>query len=403
MSSLKLKSQVFILVLGLYLVSTGVSYAVFKSIGVGTPRLVSPLVGDKLDSRRLKVDISAPKTEECPINGAKFSKAEREIWETRRPMGVMIENHQEARPQSGLSRADVVYEAVAEGGITRFLGIFFCGASAEEVQVGPVRSARTYFLDWISEYGEYPLYVHVGGANCNRETGSGCANGAKADALGQIGNYGWAGYNDMNQYSIPFPTFWRDYERLGHPVATEHTMYSTTDKLWGFAAKKRGLTATDESGIAWDKKFVEWNFKDDAGVNERGNSGLTVGFWEGYVDYIAEWKYDSSTNNYRRLNGGVEHKDLNTEEQLTSKNVVVAFTKESRANDGYDNNVHLIYATKGTGKALVFMDGKVTEGTWVKKDRLSRTKFLDNKGAEIKFNRGVIWIEIVPTGAKIEY
>src|SRR3990167_11164393 len=356
----------------IYVASSLVSYILFSSFapggGVITPVSIPKIGKDE----RVAFDESLPKTEECPINGAKYSKPQRQWWEKHRPMGVMIENHQEARPQSGLSRADVVYEAVAEGGITRFLGIFFCGASAEEVQVGQVRSARTYFLDWISEYGEYPLYVHVVGANCNRETGSGCANGAKADALGQIGNYGWAGYNDMNQYSIPFPTFWRDYERLGHPVATEHTMYSTTDKLWGFAAKKRGLTATDESGIAWDKKFVEWNFKDDAGVNERGNSGLTVGFWEGYVDYIAEWKYDSSTNNYRRLNGGVEHKDLNTEEQLTSKNVVVAFTKESRANDGYDNNVHLIYATKGTGKALVFMDGKVTEGTWVKKDRLSR-------------------------------
>ncbi len=398
-----MKTKLIIACIGIYLVSTGTSYALFKTSNNGSAQLATPLTGDKLEKRRSKVDTNAPMTEECPLNGAKYTKTEKDIWDTRRPLGVMIENHQEARPQSGISKADVVYEAVAEGGITRFLAIFYCGASSEEVQVGPVRSARTYFLDWISEYGDYPLYTHVGGANCNRETGSGCQGGAKADALGQITTYGWANYNDMNQYSIPFPTFWRDYERLGHPVATEHTMYSTTDKLWEYAGKKRKLAATDENGNRWDKKFVKWLFKDEAAEADRGDKGLTIKFWAGYGDYFVTWEYDKANNVYKRSNGGAIHKDLDYDTQLVSKNVILQFSKESRANDGYDNNVHLIYANKGSGKALVFQDGKVSEGTWNKKDRTDRTKFLDSKGKEVKFDRGTIWIENVPVGAEVIY
>ena len=152
---------------------------------------------------KLVFDDSLPKTEPCPINGEKYSTQQREWWENHRPLGVMIENHENARPQSGINAADITYEIVAEGGITRTLNIYYCQAPA---QVGPVRSARTYFLDYMSEYGDSPLYAHVGGANTP----------GPADALGQISEYGWGGYNDLNQFSIGFPTFWRDYNRLGH-------------------------------------------------------------------------------------------------------------------------------------------------------------------------------------------
>src|SRR5438105_14884108 len=148
-----------------------------------------------------------------------LTKSQKALWEKRRPLGVMIENHTEARPQSGLSSADVVYEAVAEGGITRFMGVYYCKDSIK--YVGPVRSARVYYIDLLSEYGSYPLYTHVGGANCNKTTGSGCENGAPADALGKLEDLGWFGYNDLN--FIPFPVMWRDYERLPN-VATEHTV-----------------------------------------------------------------------------------------------------------------------------------------------------------------------------------
>jgi hypothetical protein len=95
--------------------------------------------------------------------------------------------------------------------------------------------------------------------------------------------------------------------------------------------------------------------------------------------------------------------DLNWDEQITAKVIAVAMMTESRANDGYDNNLHLLYGTKGTGKAYVFQDGEVTEGTWSKKTRTDRTLFYDKSGGQIEFNRGQIWIEILPLGQKVEY
>jgi len=289
----------------LYFASTGVAYAAFRYLGqemeIGP---ISPLP-EALEGGGLRVDLSQPKTEECPLNGGMFTKDEKKIWEKRRPLTVMIENHAEARPQSGLSRADVVYEAVAEGGITRFLAVFYCGASAQDIIVGPVRSARTYFLDFASEYGDYPLYAHVGGANVP----------GPANALGQIGEYGWLRKgNDLNQFSLGFPTFWRDYERIGHPVATEHTMYSTTDRLWE-VAHKRELDAQDDEGKKWDENFEKWPFKKEAKPEERGEvTKIGFDFWGGYSEYSVSWQYDREANLYRRFNDSQPHKDLNNDE-----------------------------------------------------------------------------------------
>jgi hypothetical protein len=123
-------------------------------------------------------DASLPKTESCPINGVKYSTQQRDWWQKHRPLGVMIENHEDSRPQSGLSFADTVYEAVAEGGITRFLAIFYC---QDAPIIGPIRSARTYFIDFASEYGNSPLYTHVGGANA-----AGPADGQALPDLGSL-------------------------------------------------------------------------------------------------------------------------------------------------------------------------------------------------------------------------
>jgi hypothetical protein len=330
-----------------------------------------------------------------------YSQPEKELWEKRRPLGVMIENSKEARPQSGLSSADIIYEAIAEGGITRLMAVFYC---QDADFVGPVRSARTYFLDWISEYADFPLYAHVGGANTP----------GPADALGQISRYGWEAYNDLNQFSIGFPTFWRDYERLGKETATEHTVYSATAKLWDFAAKKRQLSHVsidDRTGkeVAWDANFSPWLFKDDVVLSLRPQkfsaefslSGVQAAY---SGDYTVKWQYDRDSNSYLRFNGGAEHKDLNTNQQLLVKNVVVIFTTVSIADDGYleeNHGQHLLYATQGTGRAKFLLDGKAIDGTWSKKNRTARTQFFDNRGQELKFNRGQIWIEILPIGQPV--
>lgn len=382
------KQKVLLIVLGLlvYVLSTGISYFIFSKT-VLSQKITSPVPTPQTGANgQLTFDSTLPKTETCPLNGTLYSVQQRQWWEKHRPLGVMIENHSDARPQSGLSGADVVYEAVAEGGITRFLSLFYCQDAG---QVGPVRSARTYFIDFVSEYGNYPLYVHVGGAN----------QPGRADALSQLDSYGWVGYNDMNQFSIGFPTFWRDYDRLGHTAATEHTMYSTVQKLWDYAATRASLTNVDKKGKAWDTGFVPYKFTDDAPVSERPVSQTVhLEFWESAGSgYFVDWTYDPKTNLYKRNNGGAAHIDRNTNKQLEAKNIVVLFMKESNANDGYENNVHLLYQDKGSGKATIFKDGKQIKATWTKNDRTARTILKDSAGIEIKFDRGLIWFEILPT------
>ncbi|PIZ48366.1 hypothetical protein COY29_03920 [Candidatus Woesebacteria bacterium CG_4_10_14_0_2_um_filter_39_14] len=386
----KNKSKLILIIGGVlvYLASAGLSYGAFRFLG-GGDRLLSPV--DITPGSGFKIDPNAPKTEACPLTGVLFSKAERQIWEQRRPLTVMVENHEESRPQSGLSKADVVYEAVAEGGITRFLAVFYCGAAAEEVTIGPVRSARTYFMDFASEYGDYPLYAHVGGANIP----------GPANALGQIGDYGWlAKGNDLNQFSLGFPVFWRDYERIGHPVATEHTMYSTTEKLWE-VAQKRGLTNVDDEGNKWDATFSQWQFKEEAKLDERGEvARVEFSFWENNPEYAVRWEYQKDNNNYLRFNNGQSLKDLNNDSQLQAKTVIIQLMKEKGP---IDEVKHILYTTLGSGQALIFQDGQVIEGTWIKAKRQSRTKFTDSSGKEISLNRGPIWIEIVPVGGEVKY
>ena len=368
-----------------YGLSTSLSYTLFSKLSYKTPGANQASSGSSLPtaSNALVEDPNAPRTESCPLNGAMHTQKAKDFWVQRRPLAVMIENHQEARPQSGLSFADVVYEAVAEGGITRFMALYYCNLS--DVQVGPVRSARTYYLDWLGEYDA--LYAHVGGANTP----------GPADALGQIIKYD---VKDLNQFSIGFPVYWRDYQRLGHPVATEHTMYSTTQKLWEVGAK-RGWTATDSAGVKWDSKFIPWKFKDEKPGTTASNINVT--FWESQPNYTVEWSYDPTSNSYKRKNGGAAHMDLDNNTQLSSKVVIVQFEKESNANDGYPGNVHLLYGTTGSGKALIFQDGVVTEGKWMKASRLARTKYVDQNGKEIQFNKGQIWIQTVPERSKVSY
>lgn len=373
------KKLTIIFALIFFVVSGGLSYFLFAQQA-------------KVEEQKILANPDAgPKTEECPMNGKLMTRAQRQIWEKHRPMGVMVENHTEARPQSGLSNSDVIYEAVAEGGITRFLNIFYCDNAP---LIGPVRSARIYFLRILEGYGAYPLYAHVGGANTP----------GPADALGEIVDLGWNNYNDMNQFSVPFPIYYRDYDRLPG-VATEHTMYASTAKLWDYAKQNRHLTEKDKDGKSWDAAFTPWKFKDDAKSTERGDvSAISFGFWAQFEsDYGVKWAYDKESNTYSRSNGGKPHLDKNTGKQLTAKDVVVVFADESVAHDGYEDGQHLLYDIVGTGEALVFQDGQVIKASWSKKDDKTMMRFKDKSGSEISLVRGKVWVEILPTGNKVTY
>lgn len=395
--------------LGLYLTSAGISYGFFTFLNSknNNQGVVSPLVAAKKKSG-FKVDLTAPKTETCPLNGQKFTKAEEDIWSGRRPLLTMIENHEESRPPSGLSRADVVYEAVAESGVTRFMGVFYCGASAKELIVAPVRSSRIYFLSWAQEYGDKPLYVHVGGANniCSECPGGVKTSGtvaSKVRAIEHLTSLSWRvpGGNDFDTtYDLGAPIFIRNPDRLDHEVATEHTMMVYLDKAFSEAAK-RGFAAKDNKGVSWDKNFVSWKFSDESPTKEPAVSSIKFGFWEGTPKYDVEWKYDAATNTYLRFNGGISHTDLEEENaQLSAKNVVVMSVAE---NDVIDKEGHTFIETIDDGNALIFQNGKVIKGKWSKTSESGRTKFFDETGKEISFVRGIIWIEAVPNYSKVTY
>lgn len=379
----------------LYLISTGLSFAAF-SYAKGSVPGIFPGLNDAVptnpDQQHFVIDPSIPRTEACPINGLLFTKQEREVWEKRRPLAVMIENHAESRPQSGLSYADVVYESVAEGGISRFMGIFYCGIAARSVNLAPVRSARTYFLPWVLEYDA--LYNHVGGAGiCSDVTVD-----DRAKALCQIDQYK---IKDMDQFGISFPTCYRNYDRLDHPVATEHTMTCVSDKLIKLAAT-RGWTNVDAKGVSWDKSFQQWKFKDDAKLEDRAAS-FSASFvaWKGYEkEYGVRWDYDRTNNTYKRFNGGSPHMDLETNKQLTASAIVIIFAKETGP---VDEHAHLLYANIGTGDGLLFQDGKAVKVTWKKADRNARTKFYTSDGKEVSLNRGQLWIEMLPIGTPVTY
>ncbi len=389
----------------IFLTSAGISYGLTLYFSHPSSQVQST-VSSTPSSTKTSINLSAPKTESCPLNGAYYTKTEKEIWSQRRPLFVMIENHPESRPQSGLNSADIVYEAVAEGGITRFGAVFYCGVAARDTILGPVRSARTYFINWASEYNR-PLYVHVGGANCSpadpNNAAATCKTDRRVQALEQLEKYGWGGPkgNDLNQFSIGFPTFWRDYDRLGHTVATEHTMYTSTEKIYKYAKEKRGWTNLSPSGKDWLNSFRSWKFKDDAKPENRGQvKQISFEFWDGYKDFATTWKYDPQTNSYLRFQGGQPHKDLDSNQQISAKVVVIQFLKEEGPVDSLH---HMLYHNIGQGKALIFQDGQVTPATWSKPTRESRTIFKDKQGKEILFNRGKIFIEGVPAGNKINY
>jgi len=329
-------------------------------------------------TKEIKVDVGEPKDFESPINGILYTGSQGEIFDRRRPLAIMVNNHVDARPaQTGLPEADMIFEAVAEGGITRFLAIY---QANDAEKVGPVRSVRVYYLDWSSEF--HAWVAHWGGA---------CTPNSPANAYDYMAKNGIANLDAMWLGECPTCAYWREPNL---PVAWEHNGFTATQKLYQASAEKWS---------EWAKKvpFDRWFFKGDLDQAERPAAGsFTFNFWN-LPEYEVTWTYDPSENVYLRSQGGQPHKDAATGRQLTAKNVVVQFTDERSAGDG---TVHLLYQTLGSGPAKIFLDGNVIDATWKKTDRQLRTRYFETAtGNEVKFNRGQVWVEIVPRGNEISY
>lgn len=289
------------------------------------------------------------------LNGAEVSKSA----VNSHPVAVMIENSKAARPQAGLIDADIVYEAVTEGGITRFMGIF---SSNYPVKAGPVRSARSYFIDWLSDYDAF--YAHAGGS---------------PTALNRIKSYG------IKDYPHSSDSYWR-VPQAG--VAIEHTLFTDVSKIFKFGKEKRKWPATYET--------KSWLFKDPA-TNASAAGDITVDFSKS-SSFKVVWKFDHTTNTYSRIMAGIAHKDRTTGKQITAKTIVTIRVPHS-ANAPYagtGKESEWTMTTLGSGKASVFIDGKEIKGTWKKPSRTERLRFYDETDKEITLNRGKIWIQVVP-------
>lgn len=280
------------------------------------------------------------------------------------PVAVMIENLSTIRPQKGLGAASVVYEALAEGGITRCMAVF--AGPGQLASIGPVRSAREYFVHWADEYRG--MYAHAGG--------SPQALAALADDQSIV---------DLNQIGGDQIYFWRDLA-----TSAPHNLFTSSEKL-AFALR-------DFLGNTPVASFESWKFKDDVVKESRptGDHHVLIDFSSD--SYQVEWKYVRKTNTYERWNGGEQQVDGLTNTPLTAHTVVVQFVNTQLIDE---STGRLGMSTEGSGKALVFEDGVRQDGTWKKNDQSSRTRFYNASGEEIAFNAGTIWLEILPDDREI--
>lgn len=272
---------------------------------------------------------------------------------------VTVDNHSEARPQAGVSEASLVYEAPVEGGITRLLAVF--PSDADIKSIGPVRSARPYFLDWASEVDA--VYVHVGGS---------------PEALERIKKS--AAFKDLNEMHAG-KYFWRDKARNA-----PHSTFTSMEML--------RLARETRFADREPKPLEGWRFKDDAPLEERPESAeLAIGYAD---SYRVTWRYDRETNLFVRFRAGREEKDA-AGFPVRAKNVVVQYAETKVLDEVGRRRID----TKGGGEALAAIDGRIVGGRW--KFDGGRTRFVDAAGNDFVFAAGQTWIEVVPNDTPVTH
>jgi len=333
-----------IIILLLIIAGTGAVYAINQHFNKKTPQVAAPVVKKE----------EPPKTTEP----SKLTGVEIPIETNKRPVvSIQIENSPDARPQSGLNQASVVFEAVAEGGITRFNASFL---DSLPDYIGPIRSVRPYYVDFVAPFD--PIFVHAGGS---------------ADGLAQLRN---VGLKDLD-HGANGSAFQRVSDRYA-----PHNLYSSMAKL-DAASQGRGYTSSNTVGFA---------------RNTKANPGQPVTAksidfnMSGFL-YNAHFDYDVASNSYLRSQAGKPHTDLRSGAQLAPKVVVGIVTSYSQ------NGIYSVYRMTGTGKVLIFQDGVVTEGTWTKNGAKEQYKFTDAAGKEIKLNPGQTWVTMLAGPDRVAY
>lgn len=305
------------------------------------------------------------------LDGAAMSDEE---WEARKdllPLAVMIDNTTGAVPHAGLNKADLVYEAFVEGGITRLMAVYW-RQDAEKIL--PVRSARTPFVIWVSELAA--MYGHAGGSTADNE----------ANAISQIIEYG---IRDLNAFTPgPSSYYYRDGDRHG-----PYDLATSTNYLREAAA---------QLGFAGPPTTESWVFRDPLVAAPKGEraEGIEVDFsGRLYAWQYIQWKWDGAAKRYLRSQFGGPQLDATTGEQIGFATVIVMTVPERVV----DDDGHVVLEQYGSGPATVFTGGQAFPGTWQKKDRQARTRFYDANRVEIVFERGPIFIEVLGQQSGFEY
>ena len=290
----------------------------------------------------------------------------------KRPASVMINNINVSLPQEGIAQADIMYECLAEGGITRLMMI---ATEYEKLsKVGSVRSARDYYIDYADGYD--CIFVHAGGSTyayntiANRNTNN--IDGVRGKDQTGSGS-----------------CFFRDPERL-KKFSSEHTLMLKTGKDLSLAVANYGYRTEKNAGYEKPMNFVE--FGSTVSPESKAKHVKVVMSSYQTVDYA----YLEETKEYLRYQyNGQPHMDAAVDKQLSFKNVVIVYTKTA-AIPG-DDKARISVGTTGSGDGWFITEGGYEKITWKKDSTASVLKFYRADGTEVQFNRGKTMINVVPT------
>jgi len=291
----------------------------------------------------------------CPLDGTFVPNR---AAASLRPIVVQVDNAPAARDQIGLSQADIVYEELAEGDVTRFSAIFACH---EASVIGPVRSARLIDLELVPEY--QALLANSGASD---------GTTAELEAAQDIPNINDNGYHDL--------AYWRVDDR-----AAPHNLMTSTTGIRNGAAQF-GFTVTAQLQSLF--------FKDDTPAPAISTITIPYSSWAN-VNY----KYDAALNAWLRFEGSEVSKDAGTGKQLAPKNVIIQFVPSQQSNivEDVGGALGMQFQLTGSGRVLVFRDGQVIDGVWSRPNRNDVTQYYDAAKQPIPLNRGLTFVQIVDT------
>lgn len=303
-------------------------------------------------------------TEENKVLTAAVEEKKVQIFKGNdRPIAVMIDNHKDAWPQAGLQDAYMVYEIVVEGGETRLMALFK-GVNVDKI--GPVRSARHYFLDYAMENDA--IYVHFG---------------QSPQAESDIKKYD---IDDINGISEDGTTFWRVSDK-----AAPHNAVTSTEKLLKSAESKKYKTTSTETSVL---NYVtnEVNLKD-------GESALKVTIPHSQLQTV-EYYYDEQNKVYERYARDKEQNDWSTGNKITTKNIIITFCDNYTLTDS-ENKGRQGLKNIGTFDGYYITNGKAIKIKCTKQARDEKTVYTDLQGNIIEVNDGNTFVHICPTDSNV--